>query len=82
MNITNSVRRVNAIERRSGGAMHRLVGIDDGGSPQDLLGGGEHFEDAPRRRNQNEDNDTTPMDEMLQSVVEQELLRPLVRDRR
>lgn len=50
----------------------------DRGRPVDLIGGGEHFRDAPReRRAHNTRNTTTvPMDRMYESVCNVNLRRP------
>jgi hypothetical protein len=57
----------------------KVVDLDSEGTPQDLLGGGEHFTDCPARPTQQELAGTNyAMDIMLRSVAEQELTRPTV----
>ena len=84
-NLNDTVRRLNLIQHRtSSAALHRVVNLNESGSPEALLGGGEHFDDAPRSvRAPNEELvEETPMDKMMEMVQQQQLLRPLVRDRR
>ena len=64
-NLTTNVRRSNARERRLGTiSEHRVVQISENGTPDDLLGAGEHFDKVPRIWAQNDEN--TPMDGMMQ----------------
>ena len=56
------------------------VGLDNNGRPSSLLDLGHHFNDAPRGRRSTtcaaNDSDEFPMDQMLQMVRDQNLLRP------
>ena len=80
-NISSSVRRLNRSEKRKQQGLHRVVEVDENGSPQDLLGGGEHFDGVPQDLHA-PPSYKTPMDEMVESVRQQELLRPVVKERR
>ena len=56
----------------------RVVNLDSKGTPVDLLGGGEHFNECPPRR-LDEIATNFPMDKMMKIIKDKELTRPVVK---
>jgi hypothetical protein len=48
--------------------------------PTNMIGGGEHFNDCPRQRVNDNDDDKCPMDKMYETIVANGLSRPLVKE--
>ncbi len=46
--------------------------------PTNMIGGGEHFNDCPRQRLNENVDEKTPMDNMYETIVAKGLSRPLV----
>ena len=58
------------------------TGTEEHNGPPELVGGGEHFDDVSRytRRqmeNATEEDGSTPRDKLVQSVIEQDIHRPV-----
>jgi hypothetical protein len=72
------VQATNILDSNSQGTQvtNRIVTFNNQGAPCELLGGGDHFDDCPHSRRWR-DRTVTPMDVMVQSIENQQLLRPL-----
>ena len=57
---------------------HAVVELDTNGAPSSLLGGGEHFNECPRRVVDENETTNHPLDDMLHIVRVNELTRPTV----